>query len=202
MAEGHTLARHEVIFPTYMPSEKCLILRFFWRAGARFFGKKGMGMELVETGKIVNTHGLRGEVKIEPWADSAEAFCAFERLYIDGAEHRLERSRTQKGFVIAKLAGIDSIDEAERVKNRIVYVPREDIPLEEGGFLVSDLVGCEARDQHGNVLGLVTDVISLPRGEVLEIRGEREILVPLVKEFLIDAAPELGVITVCVLEGM
>ena len=88
-----------------------------------------MEFDLIETGKIINTHALRGEVKIEVWANSAEDFCGFKRLFIDGTEHRVERARAQKGFVIAKLTGVNSIDEAERLKNKTVYVPREDIDL-------------------------------------------------------------------------
>ncbi len=159
-------------------------------------------MDLIETGRIVNTHGLRGEVKIEVWADSAEALCSFRRLFVDGVERRVERGRAQKGFAIVKLAGIDSIDEAEKVKNRVVYVPREDIPLKEGGYLLADLVGCRAVDENGGALGTVTDVLSLPGGEVLEIHGEREILVPLVEEFLLDADTKAGTVTVRLIEGM
>lgn len=159
-------------------------------------------MDLIETGRIVNTHGLRGEVKIEVWADSAQALCDFSRLFVDGVERKVERGRVQKGFAIVKLAGIDSIDEAEKVKNHVVYVPREDIPLAEGGFLLTDLVGCRAVDENGAALGTVTDVLSLPGGEVLEIRGEREILVPLVKEFLLDADVAAGTVTVRLIEGM
>ena len=159
-------------------------------------------MDLIETGRIVNTHGLRGEVKIEVWADSAQALCGFSRLFVDGVERKVERGRAQKGFAIVKLAGIDSIDEAERVKNRVVYVPREDIPLKEGGYLLADLVGCRAVDEDGGALGTVTDVLSLPGGEVLEIHGEREILVPLVEEFLLDADIEAGTVTVRLIEGM
>ena len=159
-------------------------------------------MDLIETGRIVNTHGLRGEVKIEPWADSVEALCGFSRLFVDGGERKVERGRAQKGFAIVKLAGIDSIDEAERVKNRVVYVPREDIALEEGGCLVADLIGCAAFDQDGKSLGKVTDILTPPGGEVLEIRGQREILVPLNGEFLLNADVEGGTVTVRLLEGM
>ncbi len=159
-------------------------------------------MELIETGRIVNTHGLRGEVKIEPWADSPEAFCAFERLFTEGVERAVERSRVQKRFVIAKLAGVDTIEEAEKLRNRVVYVPREDIALEDGGFLLSDLIGCAAFDQDGAALGKVTDILTPPGGEVLEIRGAREILVPLNDEFLLEADVAAGRVTVRLLEGM
>lgn len=159
-------------------------------------------MELIETGRIINTHGLRGEVKIDPWADSPEDFCAFERLFIEGREHTVERSRVQKRFVIAKLAGIDTIEAAEAVKNRVVSVPREDIELEEGGYLLRDLMGCQAVDEQGHVLGKIAGILTPPGGEVLEIKGDREILVPLVDEFVLDADVEAGRVTLRLLEGM
>lgn len=161
-----------------------------------------MKHELIETGKIINTHGLRGEVKIEPWADSAEAFCAFERLFIDGAEHRVEKARVQKRFVIAKLSGIESIDEAEKVKNRGVFVPREDLDLDGDEILLSDLVGCRAVGEDGKELGKVTGILTPPGGDVLEIEGEREILVPVNGGFLVNADIEAGVVTVRLIEGM
>lgn len=159
-------------------------------------------MDLIETGKIVNTHGLRGEVKIEPWADSPEDFCGFERLFIDGAEHKVEKARVQKRFVIAKLGGIDSIEAAESVKNRVVYVDRADIELEEGGYLLTDLIGCTVRDEGDAGLGRITDILTPPGGEVLEIRGEREILVPLNGGFVVGVDTEAKVVTVRLIEGM
>ncbi len=161
-----------------------------------------MEFELIETGKIINTHALRGEVKIDPWADSAEAFCGFTRLFIDGAEHKVEHMRAQKGFVIAKLTGIDSIEAAESVKNKTVYVPRGDIELEDGGYLIGDLVGCAAFSEDGGELGKITDIITLPRGEVLEIHGAREILVPLNGEFVTDVDLEGKRVTLRLIEGM
>ena len=159
-------------------------------------------MELIETGKIVNTHALRGEVKIEPWADSPEAFCGFTRLFVDGAEHRVERARVQKQFVLAKLSGIDSVEAAEGLKNKTVCVPREDIPLADGAYLIGDLVGCLACGQDGAELGRITDIISLPQGEVLEIRGDREILVPLNREFVLDADLPAKRVVIRLIEGM
>ena len=159
-------------------------------------------MDLIETGKIINTHGLRGEVKIEPWADSPEAFCKFRRLWLDGTERKVQRARAQKGFVIAKLTGIDSIDEAEAQKNKVLYVPREDIAIEEGGYLVSDLIGCRAVSDSGENLGTITDILTPPGGDVIEIRGSREILVPLRGEFVTDVDIEAGTVTVRLIEGM
>ena len=70
-------------------------------------------MELLECGKIVSTHGVRGEIKINPWCDGPDFLCEFEELYLkDGRVLELERARVHKNCVIAKVAGIDSIESA------------------------------------------------------------------------------------------
>ena len=162
-----------------------------------------MENELIETGKIINTHGLRGEVKIDPWADSPAAFTAFERLFIEGKEYKMEKARVNKRFVIAKLSGVDTIDMAESLRERIVYVPREDLDLGEDEYLLSDLIGLTAVDNETEeVLGKITDILTPPGGEVLEIRGEREILVPLNPEFVADVDIEDGKVYIDLIEGM
>ena len=159
-------------------------------------------MDLIETGRIVNTHALRGEVKIEPWADSPEAFCGFRRLFLDNTERRVERARVQKGFIIAKLSGIDTIDQAEKLKNQVLYVPREDIGIRDGGYLLSDLMDMRAVSEDGVELGRVTGILTPPGGEVLEIQGAREILVPLRGPFVTDVDLEAGTVTLRLIEGM
>lgn len=160
-------------------------------------------MELIETGRIINTHGLRGDVKIEPWANSPADFCAFSRLFLDGREHSLLSARASGRFVIAHLDGIDSIDDAEAAKNKVVYVPREDIELEEGEYLLEDLVGLEALDnESGASLGRVVEILCPPGGDVLVIRGTREILVPLRPEFVKDVDVEGGKVFIALIEGM
>ena len=156
--------------------------------------------ELINRDTVQNISA--GVAGIHNPADSAEAFCAFERLFVDGAEHKVERARVQKRFVIAKLKGVDSIEEAEAMKNRVVCVPREDLELEDGQVLLSDLVGCRAVDEDGAELGRVTGILTPPGGDVLEIRGAREILVPVNGGFLLGADTEAGTVTVRLIEGM
>ncbi len=159
-------------------------------------------MELIETGKIVNTHGLRGELKVEQWSDSPEIFCTFPHFFIDNIEYIKERARVQKGFVILKLKGIDTIDSAEALKNKILFIPRSSLPLDDGACLISDLVGLRAVDESGAELGKIDGILTLPGGEVLEIHGKREILVPLVDEFVLNIDLEAGAVTLKLIEGM
>ena len=79
----------------------------------------------LEAGKIINTHGIRGEVKIEPWADSPEFLKGFKALYIDSRPVKLLSARAHGRFLIAKLEGVDDMNAAEALKNRVVYIDRD-----------------------------------------------------------------------------
>ncbi len=160
-------------------------------------------MDLIETGMIINTHGLRGDVKIDPWADSPADFCEFERLFVEGREYRVTSARVQKRFVIAHLEGVEDIDAAEAMKNKTVYVPREDIDLEEGEYLLEDLMGLTAVDDAtGELLGRVTGILNPPGGDVLVITGAREVLVPLREEFITGVDFEAGEVRIAMIEGL
>ena len=156
----------------------------------------------LEAGKIINTHGIRGEVKIEPWADSPDFLKGFRFIYIDSRPVKLISSRVQGRFLIAKLEGVDDMNAAEALKNRVVYIDREDAPLSEGEYFISDLIGFTAVTEDGKVLGKVTEILSRPGGDILVIEGEREILVPLVPEFVIARVMDGGRITLRLIEGM
>ena len=156
----------------------------------------------LEAGKIINTHGIRGEVKIEPWADSPDFLKGFKFIYIDSRPVKLISSRVQGRFLIAKLEGVDDMNAAEALKNRVVYIDREDAPLSEGEYFISDLIGFTAVTEDCKVLGKVTEILSRPGGDILVIEGEREILVPLVNEFVIARDMDGGRITLRLIEGM
>ena len=103
--------------------------------------------DMLEIGKLVNTHGIRGEVKIQPWCDDPYVFDELEYLIIDGKEYDIERNRYHKTCQIVKLAGVDDMNAAELLKNKIVYINREDIPLPEGRYFVADILGLEVRSE-------------------------------------------------------
>ena len=93
-----------------------------------------MKAQYLEAGKIVNTHGIAGEVKIIPWADGPEFLLDFDTLYIGGKPMDVQRARVHKNCVLAKLAGIDDINEAMKLKEKVVSIHRDDAKLEEGAF--------------------------------------------------------------------
>ena len=107
-----------------------------------------MKKEYLEAGKIVTTHGIRGEVKIMPYTDSPELLAEFDRLFI-GKNHEevfIERSRVFKNTVIAKIEGVDTPEAAEKLRNKVLYMHRDDLELDEDTYFIQDLIGLEVRD--------------------------------------------------------
>ena len=162
-----------------------------------------MGDRFLEAGRIVNTHGVHGELRLQPWADSPGFLAGFKRLYIDGAPVEVVSARVHKGCVIAAFDGVTDIDAALKLKNKIVLVDRDDADPGEGRYFVADLIGLRAVDAGtGSELGTVADVLSLPANDVYVIRGAREILVPAVPDFVDAVDLPGGLIKLRLIDGM
>ena len=161
-----------------------------------------MANQLLECGKIVNTHGIRGEVKIQPWADSPEVLCALPALYIDGAPVALRSARVHKGNVIALLEGVSDVDQTMLLKNKVVWLNRDDLRLPEGTFFLADLIGLRVVDEEGQELGILNEVLSPSRQQVYVVKGDRELMIPAVPEFILETNVAGGYIKVRLIEGM
>ena len=161
-----------------------------------------MKQQYLEAGKSTNTHGVRGEVRITPWADSAAFLRGFRTFYIDGQPVRVLRSRVHKNQLIAQLEGYDDVNAAMTLKNKVIHIDRADAKLPEGRYFLQDLLGMRVVSDAGEALGELADVLDLPQGSVYVVRGTREILIPDVPEFLLNIDAERGEITVHLLEGM
>jgi len=162
-----------------------------------------MKEKLLEAGIIVNTHGIRGEIRIQPWADSPDFLAGFESLYIDGRPIKVLSAKIHKGCLIAALEGVSDINSAIRLKNKTICIDRDDVELEEGRFFIADLVGLRALDfETGEDIGIVAEVLTRPANNVYVIRGKREILVPAVPEFIIETNIPEGFIKLRLIEGM
>ncbi len=165
-----------------------------------------MKKEYLEAGKIVNTHGIRGEVKIMPYTDVPELLCEFERLFIgkDKNEIIIERSRVAKNMVIAKLEGVDTPEQAEKLRNKILYMHRDDLELDEDTYFIQDLIGIEVKDADtGFVYGKITDVMQTGANDVYVIEGNgREYLVPAIADVVISTDIDENSMTIRALEGL
>lgn len=158
--------------------------------------------EFLECGKIVNTHGIRGEVKIIPWADSPEFLCGLPAIYIDGKRIALRSARVHKGSVIALLDGVDDINTAMLLKEKVVSLSRSDAELPEGSFYLADIIGLRVIREDGQELGTLREVLSPSLQQVYVVQGEREIMIPAVPEFILETNVKDGYIRVRLIEGM
>lgn len=144
-------------------------------------------MEFFRVGKIVNTHGLKGEVKVMAETSDVNNYKRYGTVFIDGAEREIQSVKFQKDRVILKLEGIDSIEEAEKFKNKLIQVPREREPeLPEDTFYVKDLIGIHVYDTEGKDLGSIYDVIETKNNDVYWIRKPKELLIPVLKEIVLE----------------
>lgn len=156
----------------------------------------------IEAGRIVNTHGVNGEVKIEVWLDSPQFLRRFPRLFADGNGIRLLGGKAHKGFLIAKLEGVDDVNAAMALKEKTITVDRNDVRLPKGTFFVQDILGARVVDERGNEIGRLVDVLERPAQNIYVVQGETEHLIPAVPEFIRSIDAEAGVVTVHLIEGM
>lgn len=164
-----------------------------------------MKKEYLEAGKIVTTHGIRGEVKIMPYTDTPELLCEFDRLFIgrDKSEVCIERIRPAKNMVIAKIEGIDTPEAAEKYRSKVLYMHRDDLELDEDTYFIQDLIGMEVRDaDSGEVYGKLADVMQTGANDVYVIKGDREYLVPAIPDVIVSTDIESDVMTIRPLDGL
>ena len=158
--------------------------------------------QYIEAGRIVNTHGVAGEVKIEVWLDSPQFLKSFKRCFIDRREVKLLSARVHKGFLIVKLEGVEDVNAAMALKGRTVFIDRADARLPKGAFFLQDIIGASVGDESGNEIGKLVDVMETPASNVYVVKGEREHLIPAVPEFILSTDADNGIITVHLIEGM
>lgn len=166
-----------------------------------------MKKQYLDSGKIVGTHGIRGEVRIEPWCDSPEFLCTFKKLYIDenGQSFIEVKSRPHKNIALAKIKGVDTIEAAERYRGKIVYINRSDIVLDEGVNFVQDLIGLEVKDSDsGKIYGKITDVLRTGANDVYEITDSdnKKYLAPVIDEVVVSIDIDGGFVLIRPMKGI
>lgn len=157
--------------------------------------------DFLAVGQIINTHGLKGEVKVYPLTDDIRRFRKLKEVHIDGNAVKVLWCKLQADKVILKLEGIESIEQALKYKNKYVEVKREDaVELSEGEFFIADLIGCKVVDENSVEVGEVFDVIQTPSNDVYWVKGSTEVLVPALKNIVSNIDIENRKITIKPLE--
>ena len=160
---------------------------------------------MMELGYVNNVRGLRGEIKVVHYCDYKEFFEELDSVTIKNAEYRIEGIKYYKDQVILKLEGIDTVEQAETLRNQTVFAKKDDLPpLPEGVFYVADLIGVKAYLEDGTYVGEVTDVIQNGPTDILELKGEsgNQILIPRVKEFVPFISVEDKKMTITPIDGL
>jgi len=160
--------------------------------------------QYLEAGKIVNTHGTHGELKVVAWCDSPEFLLDFDTFYIDNQPVKVAAARVHKQNVLLTLEGVSDINAAMRLRDKVLFINRDDADLPEGRNFLADLFGLEVREADtGKVLGKVADILTPPAHEVYVVRGgDREYMIPAVDAFILDTNVQEGYLTVRLIEGM
>lgn len=158
-----------------------------------------MKLPYIEAGEIVTTHGVRGEIKVLSWLDSPEMLCEFDRCRISGREYVMDSVRVQKTCNLVKLRGIDTMEDAQKLRGKTMELYREDIPDEL--IFASELVDVEVY-ADGACIGKIKEVLDYPGNSVYVVQGEREYLIPAVKEFILSTDLERNQMQVKLLKGM
>lgn len=166
-------------------------------------------MDRLEVGKIVNTHGLKGEVKIVTWTDSPDVFedldFVFAKRKKEEIKLTLKSIKYQKNNIIVKFSEINSIDEAEAYKNCVLSADREMLgELPEGVYYIADLIGCDVFDENNNKIGTLTDVFNTGANDIYVVSRpqNKDLLIPVIDETIINVDTENKRIDIKLIEGL
>ncbi len=166
-----------------------------------------MKNQYLECGRLINTHGVRGVMKLESWCDSPKIAASLHRLYLlqrDGSykELKVRTASVAAGFVLVSLEGIDDLDTARLYKGRTVFAHRDDIPMSEGDFFIADIIGLPVYDADtGRCYGTLTDADMDRKTPLYTIRTEKgDVLFPAIPEFVKEVDTDKGVF-ICPISG-
>lgn len=166
-----------------------------------------MRKKYLEAGKIVGTHGLRGELRVKPWCDSAEFLTRFSTLYLDGGETpvRVLSARAHKNLVLMVLEGVDSVEKADRLRGKVLYLDRGDVALPPGIYFMQDLIGLDVYDADTFIYyGSLTEVMRTGANDVYQITSQdhKNRLIPAVPEFIREIDLEKGKMLIRPVKGI
>ena len=162
--------------------------------------------KLIETGKIVSVFGIKGEVKVQPWCDDPQLLCELDTLYYkSGTPVEVEHARVAKNIVVMKIKGTDTANDAQKLRNRVLYLDRDDVELEEGAYFIQDLIGLAVKDaDSGRVYGEITDVTQTGANDVYHIKAPdgKMYYIPAIKDVVKQTDIQGGEMLITVLEGL
>lgn len=165
--------------------------------------------DLLQVGIITSTHGVRGEVKVYPTTDDPRRFRRLKEVVLDTGKVKMnleiEGVKFFKQFVILKFKGLDNINDIEKYRQKSLYVTRKNaVRLQRDEYFIADLIGLKVQDEDGKELGTVKDVIETGANDVYEVEmaDGKSLLLPAIKQCILNVDVENGTMQVHVLEGL
>ena len=165
--------------------------------------------DFLQVGVITSTHGVRGEVKVFPTTDDPARFKKLKQVILDDGKQKIDLEIASvkffKNMVILKFKGIDNINDVEKYRRAQILVTRENaVPLAENEYFIADLIGLAAKSDEGEDLGIIEDVLQTGANDVYVIRTpqKEEILVPAIKECIINVNLEQNEMLIHLLPGL
>ena len=147
-----------------------------------------MRVEFIPVGQIVNAHGIKGEVKLNPLGFDPEFLAEFDVLYIGGKRTEVKHARVHKSVVLLTLPGVEDMNAALALKGKNVTIRRDDVEVPEGYYFDEEIEGLTVIDcESGETVGKVRRVLSYPAHKIYEVKGEREYLIPAVPGVFIES---------------
>ena len=159
----------------------------------------------IEIGKIVNTYGIKGQLKIVPYTDNIKRFEKLKKIYINEKEYLIENVKSIKNIVILKLQGINTIEQAEEYRNLYMYIDRKDaIKLPKDTYFIRDLIGIEVYTNDGEKLGIIDDIFKTGSNDVYVVRNSlgKQILLPAISSVIEKIDLENKKVTVNLIKGL
>lgn len=159
----------------------------------------------IDFGKITSTHGIRGEVKIYPYTDDVDNILSLKKIYIDDKEYKVNSIRFHKNMFIAKLMGINTVEQAETFRNKLVKREiDEDEELEEDTYYIKDLIGLDVYLENNELFGKIKDVFQTGANDVyvIETLDNKEVLIPAIKSVVKDVDIASGKMIIELMEGL
>ena len=166
-------------------------------------------MKNLEIGQIVNTFGIKGFVKVNPWVNDVTRFDELKKVYIKIRKElkvlEIEEVKYHKNQVLLKFKGVETVEQAEMLRNSILEIDRKDaIPLEEGEYFIADLLESEVYTDEGEKLGIVEDIFNTGSNDIYVVKNElgKSILLPRIKDVFKEIDVENKKIIVHLIEGL
>lgn len=164
--------------------------------------------QFLEIGEIVSTHGIKGELRVNPWCDSPDFMKRFKTLYFDSKGEKavkMTACRPHGNIVIVKLEGIDTVEQAQKLRGKTLYMNRKDAHLAEGDWFIQDLIGCTVYDAEDSsrIYGKITDVSETGANDIWFIENDgKEYIIPAIKDVVIKVDVENEAVFIKPLRGI